>query len=393
VAGDVHTGTVKLDKDGFAACMLHLALAGGETCKVEIGSTDQYGDAEKHFVTWRQLHFQISHPANLAKPDPADFVASYDEVKVEMLEAVAGSIADGSGPKGSWIDGDEIQTGLGRKALVIGTHNEKDFHKLTFKKKNDARCAHFLICDFQFDAGKVAGREFALLGTHLTGGNTLSFLIGDVLANDSYAALPTSIKDGKPSLRKLAWSIPSKKKSGTIAAKDCTVDYASNQADIGKIECTLPADVITAQQAGETVNINFLVQLAVGPYNGSSTKNLLLIAAYNPQARPVDKMNQTMVHEIGHALGMCADEITVPGIADVKAEHGRSYKGRGHSGGHCAKGVADADYDDATIKLSGKPGTCVMFGEGGDDRLRSYCDLCQKLLLPAELKGYFLEKL
>ena len=103
VAGDVHKGTVKLGKDGFAMCKLNLPLSGGETCKVEIGSTDQYGDAEKHFVTWRQLHFQISHPASLAKPAPADFVTSYDEVKVEMVEEDAGSIANGSGPKGSWI--------------------------------------------------------------------------------------------------------------------------------------------------------------------------------------------------------------------------------------------------------------------------------------------------
>ena len=393
VAGDVHTGTVKLDKDGFATCRLHLPLAGGETCKVELGTTDQYGDAEKHFVTWRQLHFQISHPASLTKPDPADFVTSYDEVKVEMVEETTGAIADDSGPKGSWIDGDEVQSGFGRKALVIGTHNEKTFHKSSFKNKNDAKYAHFLICDFQFDAGKVAGREFKLEDKHLIGGSTLSFLIGDILANDSLAALPTSIKDGKPALRKLAWRIPSKNKKGEIAVADCTLDYANNQDDIGKLECTLPGDAITAQQANEAVYINFLVQLAVGPYNGSSTKNLLLIAAYNPAARPEDKMNQTMVHEIGHALGMCADEITIPGIADVKVEHGRSYKGRGHSGGHCAKGVADADYDDPTVSLSGKPGTCVMFGEGGDDRLRSYCDLCQKLLLPAALQNYFLESL
>ena len=171
------------------------------------------------------------------------------------------------------------------------------------------------------------------------------------------------------------------------------MDYASDSSTCGTIGCDLPADVITAHTGGDTVSITFQIQLAVGPYNGSSTKNLLLIAAFNPNARPADKMNQTMVHEIGHALGMCADEITIPGIADPKAEHGRAYTGRGHSGGHCAKGVADADYNDATKSLGGKPGTCVMFGEGGGSRLRSYCDLCQKLLLPAALSGYFVEKI
>jgi len=192
----------------------------------------------------------------------------------------------------------------------------------------------------------------------------------------------------------VAWSIPSKKKKGEIKLKDCTVDYANNRGVCGKIECELPANVITAHTSGDAVKISFKIQLAAGPYNGSSTKNLLLIAASNSSgARPVDKMNQTMVHEIGHALGMCASSITIPGIADVSAEHGRAYTGRGHKGGHCAKGVPQADYDDPTVSMVGQPGTCVMFGEGGSSRGRSYCDLCQKLLLPAALQGYSVENL
>ena len=39
------------------------------------------------------------------------------------------------------------------------------------------------------------------------------------------------------------------------------------------------------------------------------------------------------------------------------------------------------------------PGTCAMFGEGAASVQRSYCDLCQKLLLPASLRSYLLEKL
>jgi hypothetical protein len=391
-AGDEQTGTVKLDKKGTATFRLELPLSGGETCKVEIGSTDTYGDDERSFETWRQLHFQISHPASLTKPDPMLYVASYDEVKVEMIEEPVGAIAAGSGPAGSWIDGNEVEAGFGRQALVIGLHNEKVIHKLSFKNKNDARYAHFLICDFQFDAGAKSSHEFELPAAYLTGA-TLNIPLTDFENGDDLpAALPTSIKNGKPALTKLAWRIPSKKKKGEIAVANCTVDYANNQATCGQISCTLPADVIADHTAGENVFINFVIQLAVGPYNGSSTKNLLLIAAYNPTARPEDKMVQTMVHEVGHALGMVASEIKIPGIADTKAEHGRAYTGRGHSGGHCAKGVSAADYSGGG-SLGGKPGTCVMFGEGGGSRLRSFCDLCQKLLLPAALNTYLLQKL
>lgn len=107
----------------------------------------------------------------------------------------------------------------------------------------------------------------------------------------------------------------------------------------------------------------------------------------------MDKINQTMVHETGHALGMCCDEIKVPGIADPAAEHAKSYTARGHQGGHCATGIADADYNDASKKLSGLGGTCVLYGEGGGSRLRSFCAACAKILLPADVRGFLLAKL
>ena len=394
VSGDEQKGTVKLDKNGTATCRLHLPLSGGETCKVEIGSTDQYGDDEKNFSTLRQLHFQISHPANLTKPNPADFATSYKEVKVKMVEEPAGAIADDSGPKGAWIDGEEIKTGFGRKALVIGVHNEKAFHKLSFKNKNDARYAHFLVCDFQFDAGSMASRSFTLADKYLSG-SKLGVTIRDLQKKGRPAALPTSVKDGTVALRKVTWRIPKKGKQGTVALADCTVDYANNVARRGKIECSLPQAVMDAYNAKEKVTITIQIQLADGPYLGSSTKNLILIAAYASRPNKIsdDELNKTMVHEIGHALGMCAADIAIPGIPDVKKEHGRSYTGRGHQGPHCAKGISDADYNNKSLDLTGKSGTCAMFGEGAASVQRAYCDLCQKLLLPASLRSYLLEKL
>jgi type VI secretion system secreted protein VgrG len=391
--GDVQAGTVTLDGKGTAVCRLHLPQSGGEICKVQIGSTDEYGDATKYFETWRQLHFQISHPANLSKPSPLSYVASYEEMRVAMVEEEAGAIAAGSGPAGSWIDGNGIEAGFGRPALVIGCHNEKAFHRLSFRNRNNARHTHFLICDFQFDAAPMSAHEFRLNATYLSGA-TLSIPIAKFETDISHpAVLPTSVKDGKPALRRMRWRIPSTKMKGNIALASCTVDFANNRATGGKILCPLPTDVMSAYTAGRAVFIRFSIQLARGPYNGSSTRNLLLVAAHNHRGkRPEDHMIQTMVHEVGHALGMVAREITIPGIPNTKTEHGRWYMARGHDGDHCAKGVSASDYS-GRGDLSGKPGTCVMFGERCPTRLRSFCDLCQKLLLPADLKGYLLKKL
>jgi hypothetical protein len=396
-SGDEQKGTVELDKNGTATCLLHLPLSGGETCKVEIGTTDQYGDDDRYFVTWRQLHFQISHPAALSKPDPFLFVDSYNEIKVELLEEPVGAIAAGSGPAGAWIDGNEIKAGFGRQALVIGTHNEKDFHKLSFKNKNDSLYAHFLICDFQYDSGPLSSYAFTLQAKHLSGSNLGVTIRGleDPKAKSHPCALPTSLKDGTAALRKVSWSIPKKGKSGEIPLANCTIDYASNVWERGKLSCPLPADVMTAFTAGEKVTITFRIQLAKGPYLGSATSNLILIAAYAsaPKAIPEESLNKTMVHELGHALGMCAAEITIPGIPDVRKEHGRSYTDRGHQGSHCAKGISDADYNNKKKELKGLAGTCVIFGEGAPTITRFFCDLCRKLLLPAALDKYLLEKL
>src|SRR5262249_42649641 len=120
VNGDVQTGTTKLGKDGFAKFSIQLGLAGGEKCKVEIGTTDAYGDDVRHFETWRHLHSQTTPRGGATRPAPADYVAACAGAKLKREEEPAGVIAAGSGPAGAWIPGDEIATGMGRPALVIG---------------------------------------------------------------------------------------------------------------------------------------------------------------------------------------------------------------------------------------------------------------------------------
>jgi len=58
----VYKGKVKLKADGTAEFKVKLGLAGGDTCKVEIGSTDAYDNASMEFANWRKLYYEIVAP-------------------------------------------------------------------------------------------------------------------------------------------------------------------------------------------------------------------------------------------------------------------------------------------------------------------------------------------
>jgi len=73
---------------------------------------------------------------------------------------------------------------------------------------------------------------------------------------------------------------------------------------------------------------------------------------------PADQQNETMVHEIGHKLGMVADGTAARCNVDRVPSQ---YTGRGHRGSHCSTGAgapAGARYS-ATESANS---TCVMFG-------------------------------
>src|SRR5262249_9119336 len=128
-------------------------------------------------------------------------------------------------------------------------------------------------------------------------------------------------------VRQLSYRVPSTKRKGDLTIFN--VDYPNNIARGGKLSFVLPDAAIKDFKAGEVVYIKFQTHLAVGPFLGSSTKNLLLIATHDWTAtdRVTTEINKTMAHEVGHALGMVAGGISIPGIADPAAEHTRAYTG------------------------------------------------------------------
>jgi hypothetical protein len=83
--------------------------------------------------------------------------------------------------------------------------------------------------------------------------------------------------------------------------------------------------------------------------------------------RDAAEMNQTLIHEMGHKIGMVCD-----GTGSSPDAPSLRYTERGHVGPHCHKGLALAD--DFRVVTSGAG--CVMFGASVTGRPNEFCDLC-----------------
>lgn len=85
------------------------------------------------------------------------------------------------------------------------------------------------------------------------------------------------------------------------------------------------------------------------------------------------EQNETLVHELGHKIGM------VPDGNKQLDKTATQYSGKGHIGSHCHKGLS-ADLD----SYSGVSGsTCVMFG-AGNGKL-NFCGNCQPAVIKVDL--------
>ena len=85
-------------------------------------------------------------------------------------------------------------------------------------------------------------------------------------------------------------------------------------------------------------------------------------------------MGQTLVHEIGHQVGMVPGERALSGLAQGK----HHYLGLGHVGNHCHNGCdLKDDIDKDNNKWNGnarEKSRCVMFGSANGKE--SFCSEC-----------------
>jgi hypothetical protein len=102
--------------------------------------------------------------------------------------------------------------------------------------------------------------------------------------------------------------------------------------------------------------------------------------------RPAEHIINTIVHELGHKIGMVADGDPVTNVSCDLDRVATWYNRRGHNGPHCSQGIAAPIPAD----MLGQPGTCVMFGEGvGPGQSNDFCADCSPAVKKVDVSRGF----
>ncbi len=394
IAGKKTTGYVKLDADaGKASFEVELGIAGGDTCTVKIGGTTEVGEGKIKLINWRKIYAQVTKTAAQTAPSLAEATKSMKKVFVDFEEATADmvSLSESDIPAGAVVDGTIIRKGLPVKTLVVGAHNVAEFTKKMKPrfKSEGLPCAHIIYCDVQLDADNApVEASLDVLGVKTGqvqgmiefpgGGQVPGVMVPGSVISESARFFPIDLKDGKDSVKECKWEEVGGTETGVITAADYKVDQIKHG---DKLFIRLPEKAKLLSDAGKTIKVTVKTAYANGWYAGWCTEpDSHVVVKLGAAAKNI---SQVIVHEVGHAFAQTAeDAATFPGLP--APPHGRYYTNdRGHSGGHCADGIADAYYKDLTKRMDTAEAygqcTCVMFGAATQkvaDTL-AFCTKCE----------------
>ncbi len=141
--------------------------------------------------------------------------------------------------------------------------------------------------------------------------------------------------------------------------------------------------------AGEVASFAFKLDYkGVAGWTAGSTKEkqryLAVATRSRWQARSAAAMKKTLLHELGHMVGMVPN-----GAGRMPDKPPNYYSGQGHLGPHCAK---DMTY--GSDGWAGTPG-CIMFGAdevGGNARAGTFCADCKLALRKLDLSTLGVEE-
>ncbi|MCA9727305.1 MAG: hypothetical protein KC729_06445 [Candidatus Eisenbacteria bacterium] len=176
------------------------------------------------------------------------------------------------------------------------------------------------------------------------------------------------------------YSTPDGTKYTSLALSKSMVEVGSGKdfAEGGrkKIKIKIPKSFVdTCKTKGSTGTLRVSFRLRVvkkflGGFSAGSLNAVIMATKAWWAPKNVEALAPTIVHEVGHKVGM-----TARGTGLYPDTHGKHYTGQGHQGNHCSKG---ATYN-AASGWSGTPG-CTMFGAtsiGSKKAPIEFCDLCE----------------
>ena len=195
------------------------------------------------------------------------------------------------------------------------------------------------------------------------------------------------LTDGSDAVKTCEWW-----KEGTTAVSVIPdTDYKIDQVALkNALYIRLPAAARARSNAGRTIKVRIKVAYGEGWYNGWCTDdghNVIVVG------RPDRDVCGTIVHELGHALFQAAEApgTEFPGLP--VPPHTRYYDdSRGHNGPHCAEGLAETDYSNASFRMDTGAAagvcTCIMFGSGVTHRnnILRFCSKCADSVKAANIR-------
>ncbi|MCW8140014.1 MAG: hypothetical protein KIT58_14040 [Planctomycetota bacterium] len=422
---EVFNGRTALGDDGTVTLTVALGVGGGERCLVEVGSTEACSDDRFELESWRQVYYQVTVAEGLDPKPALDLVnkgLNHSFIMATPMEEEFTTIPadDGGCPPGSWCDGTEIGKSAG-KVLRAGSGNNRQgnddaLHTAYFKYAGHDKehlIAHLIfihyMCDIDCGDGtqRISGKkEFAekhkIEWPPGSGTKAYGFHIRPRHHHpqgfaEKWRLFATSYRRG--SMRKGAqtdsvymaqWQCKAKNKAGDIPA-DHVKYLVGKGADSCYAAVKFPDDAVKHLDDGEELTVSYYADFFTEPYCGMSDgKNIILI---NGTADKKAVAN-TIVHEIGHGIGMCCDKDIlkpsgkvdkIPDLPDPRGEHGRWYEDHGDQGDHCANAVNELSYKKLSSSMLWR-GDCVIFGH--DQPLTmplKFCGRCDTILRAMEV--------
>ena len=398
---------LELEKDpdptGGAEFEVPIGFAGGDSITVSVGSTKECKDSSVTVQTWRKLFYELMAPEcmkpRLVEADGKwDLNATTRQWSRERLEAVFVSYE----LKASHVFGDDKVTNwlhegayLGKPAgtyYVLGSPAGYNADPVPFGAAENRTL--FVRCsDIVADANPAADIELQV-----------DAAVKSYNGPEIYKVDPGT---GDPSVSNVTWTadldpvaMPAHPGVSGGAAKTGALPVGAIQlVTKTSFKVVLSGEAATLVGALGAAKCPIKVKWkwkTADPYNGSASGGRQLMNV----GRPLKPVACTICHELGHSMGMTVLEKATdnthvakdqPSIFQRKPPEGLeypppvpagdTYDGHSHTGSHCAASLTVVQKGLASY--GGLGGTCIMFGEGGDDpepSRDSYCDSCKKYL-------------
>ncbi|MEP7125770.1 MAG: hypothetical protein ABJE95_32870 [Byssovorax sp.] len=306
------------------------------------------------YVVWRRIYYQMSR-FKAGNPGHGQPRGSLPEIPaLDLTDAIT-----------------EIAARSHNIELVDKTTRELIKHQGTLITSESSSLSYKLAAEEGYNAAlePVTVRIVLIdrLGEKRTESHTEPDIPTDAKGSFEVAATlfkdPTLAKD-KDWLVEVAWRF-----TGTDAFAPLDPRFITSTDDDRMVEVDFPgAALATGGNAGRHVDVRVTYRVVASASNGSSWYNVVCLATreQNDNIRSAADLTKTVTHELGHFLNM------------VPVGQTTHYIDHGHQGRHCFTGLSEGQIEGALY--TGRPGTCVMYGEAGARRLPAFCEACDPSL-------------